>query len=227
MASTFPVFKTVRDKTEGHVIKWLLDAMVSKRTETIRGGGAAIRAIRVGMVLGRQLFGAPAIGAAVGAGDGALGALALGRQAKVGDYVLTCIEAAANGGRFQVVDPEGLALADALVGVAYASPQIAFTVADGAADFVVGDTITVTVPAGDGKLAQIDPAATDGTQIAAAIATERLDVPVGTDMMTSPVISDAAVLETALVWPDGIAAGDKAAATADLVSNRITMLQGA
>jgi hypothetical protein len=225
--SELPVFKIARDKSEGHVVKWTLDALVSKRTETVLGGVAVIRPIRVGMVLGRRLFGAPAIGALVGTGNGSLGALTLGRQAKVGDYVLTCIEAAANGGRFQVVDPDGLALADALVGVAYVSPQIAFTVTDGATDFVVGDTITVTVPVGDRKLVQIDPVATDGTQLGAAIATHRLDVPVGADMDTAPIVSDAAVLESALVWPDGIAAGDKAAATADLVSNRITMLQGA
>lgn len=50
----------------------------------------------------------------------------------------------ANGGVFSVVDPDGIRLADATVGVAYTGDHIKFTIADGAPDFIVGDGFDVT-----------------------------------------------------------------------------------
>lgn len=49
-----------------------------------------------------------------------------------------------NGGVFSVKDPNGVALANATVGAAYAT-QIAFTIADGTPDFAIGDGFDVTV----------------------------------------------------------------------------------
>ena len=61
-----------------------------------------------------------------------------------GVYKVRCKTAAANGGVFSVVDPNGTVLADATVGVAYNGP-IKFTIADGGPDFIVGDGFDVTV----------------------------------------------------------------------------------
>lgn len=63
---------------------------------------------------------------------------------KPGVYVVTCTAAAANGGTFSVLDPDGVALANASVGVAYDGP-VKFTIADGADDFEVGDKFRITV----------------------------------------------------------------------------------
>lgn len=76
-------------------------------------------------------------------GNGTIGTLTFGAKAKAGIYTLTCVTAAANGGTFSVVDPDGYRLADAKVGVAYASSHLGFTIADGAADFIVGDSFTI------------------------------------------------------------------------------------
>jgi hypothetical protein len=104
-----------------------------------------------------------------------MGAVTVGASAQAGDYVLTITEAAANGGAFQVVDPAGDVVGIGAVGVAFSGGGLSFTLADGAADFVVGDTITITVAAGSGKYVEWDPAATDGSNIAAGILFDGVD----------------------------------------------------
>jgi hypothetical protein len=62
------------------------------------------------------------------------------------EFVVTVVDSVpANGGVFSVVDPDGVALANATVGAAYNGAHIKFTIADGATDFVVGDGFNVTV----------------------------------------------------------------------------------
>jgi hypothetical protein len=53
--------------------------------------------------------------------------------------------AAANGGTFSVTGSVSGATADAVVGVAYDNGKVAFTIADGTTDFIVGDTFTLTI----------------------------------------------------------------------------------
>ncbi|MEW6490769.1 MAG: head decoration protein, partial [Thermodesulfobacteriota bacterium] len=50
------------------------------------------------------------------------------------------------------------------VGVAYAGDHLNMTLADGSADFIVGDTFTITVAAGSGKLKAYDADNLDGSQ---------------------------------------------------------------
>jgi hypothetical protein len=83
-------------------------------------------------------------------GDGAAGAATLSTGAIAGTYTLTCIEAIANSGRFEVVDPNGNRLEDLYVAVAYTNTHFALTIADGATDFIVGDIFTMAVT-GDGN----------------------------------------------------------------------------
>lgn len=64
-------------------------------------------------------------------------------------WTLTCTTAAANGGTFSVVGSVSGAQADATVGNAYDNGFIQFTLADGAADFVVSDAFTIPVTQGD------------------------------------------------------------------------------
>ncbi len=84
--------------------------------------------------------------------------------------------AVGNGGLFALVDPAGNALPSAEVGVAYTNAQINFTVADGSADWLVGDTITVPIEA-PGSVLHIESlaAAVDGSQEPDSILTEDVD----------------------------------------------------
>lgn len=99
--------------------------------------------------------------------------------AKDGNYRVICEGVAANGGSFQVVDPNGVEIGKVAVGATF-NNQIKFVIADGATDFVTGDAFTVTVGRESGTDEQVkawDPANTDGSQIAAGI----LMYPVTTD----------------------------------------------
>lgn len=88
--------------------------------------------------------------------------------AKAGVYRVTAIAAAANGGTFRVEDPDGFVLGDVAVGATF-DDDIKFAIADGATDFVVGDTFLVTVAAGSGKYVKSLAAAADGSQVPDAI----------------------------------------------------------
>ncbi|MEW6648158.1 MAG: head decoration protein [Pseudomonadota bacterium] len=133
-------------------------------------------ALSAGQVLGQVDRAIGVVAADAGnTGNGTVAGAALGLTAEVGDYQLVCIAAAANGGTFAVYAPDGSRLADASVGVAYAGP-IAFTINDGAADFIVGDAFTVPVDQVDGgDWKAYDAAATDGSQYAKGILAADVD----------------------------------------------------
>jgi len=73
-----------------------------------------------------------------------------------------------NAGVFSVTDPDGVALADATVGVPYGGSHIRFTIADGSTDFAVGDGFDVTVGM-TGGLAQANPVCAILSQITNAL----------------------------------------------------------
>lgn len=85
-------------------------------------------------------------------GDGAPGLAVPAANVKEGTYTLSCVEAAANAGRFTVTDPDGEALEDLTVAVAYSNTHFALTIADGAADFIVGDSFTIVMTIAHGGL---------------------------------------------------------------------------
>jgi len=76
-------------------------------------------------------------------GNGVAGAITQGLAAKVGTYTLTCTAEAGDAGTFGVVDPDGVALPDLTVAVAYDNGHFGVTIADGAEDFDTGDIFTV------------------------------------------------------------------------------------
>ncbi len=84
--------------------------------------------------------------ASTNTGNGAMGAVTVGPTAKPGVYVLTITGTGATAA-FGVKDPSGVALTAGAVGSAYNQGGISFTLADGAIDFVPGDTIYINVPA--------------------------------------------------------------------------------
>jgi hypothetical protein len=137
---------------------------ISRETGIITGGAA----LGMGVVLGRQNVGAcPTTGTVVSGVDTCSGVTA-GLQTIPGVYTLTCNAAGATG-TFEVKNPLGEVVGKATVGTAFTDPQINFTINDVGAHAAVGDVITITVPPGAGKFAQINFSAVDGTQNAAGI----------------------------------------------------------
>ncbi|MBI9112258.1 head decoration protein [Maridesulfovibrio ferrireducens] len=170
----------------------------------------------VGTVMGRKLFSVPEA-ATPGAGNVGLGNMSdisINMLAMYGPYTMTCVEAEAAGGRFIVTTPEGVRLPDALVGTPFVSPHINFTISDSDPDFVVGDSFTVEIGPGDGKAFQLDPAATDGTQIPYGFTADEYDAT--NNDFPGVVIKERALIRASnLVWPEGF--------TPDQIENALTI----
>lgn len=77
-------------------------------------------------------------------GNGVMGAITADGAA-VGAHKLVCIEPATDAGAFALYDPNGVFLDTVTVASAYDANGLAFTLADGSADFVAGDYFTITV----------------------------------------------------------------------------------
>ncbi len=129
-----------------------------------------------GTVLGEILTGGATVAAKAGGNTGN-GVLTLDAVtpvlagAKVGVYTVRFVAAAANSGTYRVEDPDGNVIGEAAVGATF-SDDVKFAIADGSADFVVGDGFDITVAAGSGKFKVSTAAATDGSQIPSAILVE-------------------------------------------------------
>lgn len=189
-----------------------------------QGTLAAGQNLKPGTVLGRITTAAASTAPKPGGntGNGAMGAVALGAPAQPGVYQLRITKAAANAGDFQVTDPQGDVVGLGSVGVPFAGGGLSFTLADGAADFIAGDGFDITVAAGSGKFTQLNPAAVDGSQNAAAILRDFVDATAG----DVPCVVAARLLEAVdarLVWPAGITAAQKAAAKAQLLAAHIAL----
>lgn len=103
--------------------------------------------LKAGAVIGRvnKGVGRMTVPTVVGTGNGTVSLVYGGPETLVGNYVVTCVTAAANGGTFSVVNPASKALPNAVVGTPYRSREINFTINDGATDFLVGDSFTFVV----------------------------------------------------------------------------------
>ena len=146
--------------------------------ETILSGQSVVRGELLGKVELNTAIGATVMaadggntGAGVSTIDAATPVLA---GAKVGTYTVTCTTAVANLGQFTVSDPNGDVIGLYNVGDTFAN-EIKFAIADGAADFVVGDFFTVIVLVGSLKLIPCVSTATDGSQNPYGIAGEDID----------------------------------------------------
>lgn len=173
--------------------------------------------ISLAEVVGKVILSCPTTGTADGenTGDGTCGSVTAGAKAKIGTYTLTCIAEATNAGTFAVKDPDGYALADATVAVAYANDHINFTLADGAEDFDIGDIFTIEITAGSGKYVEVDASAVDGSQNAAGIAIDDYDAS-SADLAGVIIARDAIIITSNLVWPSGATDDQKNAWLADL-----------
>lgn len=199
------------------IVRQELDRTFSRENVTFASGAAIPLCAVVGRVTKGELVAAADQG---NTGNGEITGLALGALAEVGVYHLECAAAVAGSGLFHVTTPSGLRLEDLIVGAPYVSPHLALTLGDGAADFVVGDGFTITVPAGSGKCKILAPAAVDGTQVAAGISVAAYNA-LTTDVRGVIVSRDAVVLGDLLSWPAGISPAQKSKALAELAARGI------
>lgn len=168
-------------------------------------------------VIGKITKSTPAGGTADGGntGAGTCSDVTAGVKAQLGTYAIECVGEAANGGTFKVTAPNGEALPDAEVGVAYTNEQINFTLNDGDPDFADGDKFTIEVAEGSGKTPAIDFTAVDGSQDAYGFLIDGYDASAA-DVEGVAIVRDALITEENLVWPAGTTADQKAAAMAQL-----------
>ena len=213
------------------------------KTETSHAGGFAIslapghrsvenavlnagQNLAAGTVLGRIMGGTAASavkasGANTGGGTCTVDVTTPVRVgAQLGVYTVRCIAVASNSGTFEVKDPQGRSLGQAVVGTAF-DDQIKFALADVGTDFAVGDGFDITVSAITGDYTILAPAGTDGSQVAAGILWDGVDAVA--DKACVVVVRDAEVNLNELTWPAGISATNKAIATSQLALAGITL----
>lgn len=120
---------------------------VNESATALEFGQPAFRGSGVRGCVPGGTFAGTATAAALGTntGNGAMGTITVSAGAKQGNYVLTIIEPGANVGTFTVEDPDGVQIGDGVVASAFSAGGLAFTLADGATDFVAGDSFTITV----------------------------------------------------------------------------------
>lgn len=125
---------------------WLLSeasGMRSRKDVVVNTSGAAIKSGTVMETAARaNAFSAAKPG---NTGNGAMGAVTVTGPAVPGVYRLVMTGAGATAA-FKIVGPDGNDLATAgAVASAYSAHGLAFTLADGAVDFAIGDEIVITV----------------------------------------------------------------------------------
>jgi len=143
-----------------------------------------------------------------------------------GDSAVITVAATGAGGSWSVTAPNGSSLPPAIVGTAYVSEQVNFTINDGAADWEVGDSAVVAVAAGNGKVVALDVTAVTGAQVAAGFMAAAITAPNGSDIQGLAIVRDATYADSEVTWPDGFSAGQIATGTAQLKALGILSRQG-
>ena len=138
-----------------------------------------------GQVLGAITVGALVVTADGGnTGDGTVTEEAtsvVGGPAKAGDWILTCIEAIADSGRFNLVDPDGVEVASNILipagagnNVVFIGSGLTFKITDGATNFALNDFWTIAVAIGSGKLKKSVSTSSDGSEIPKYVITQTI-----------------------------------------------------
>lgn len=122
-------------------------------------------ALEPGTVMGRKNLGAASAEAQAGnTGNATIGTITRGPNCKVGVYKVEFTAAT----KFDVIDPNGVQLAEGTTGVAYAT-ELGFTITAGGTPMVAGDGFDITVAEGNGDWVALVEDGTDGSQVAQAI----------------------------------------------------------
>lgn len=197
------------------LLKWEQENRYSREKVIILAG----EDLPMGAVIGKEKTSCPDTGTpGSNTGNGTCTGVTAGDQVKKGTYTLTCIGEAANAGTFEVKDPDDITLGQATVGVAYNSEQINFTINDGSEDFDAGDTFTVTVTAGTGKVKKIDFNAGDGTEDPYGFTIDAYNA-LEADLSGVAIVRDALIDPDFLAWPLAFTSGGNAVpAVGDIIT---------
>ena len=200
----------------GEFILSLASGQRSKAQITVKSG----EDLNAGYVLAKETT---AAGTAAGAadagntGDGAMGAVTVSADAKVGLYAVTFLEPGLDAGDFQVEDPDGINVGTGSVAEVFTGGGVSFTMADGATDFVAGDRFVITVAQATEKWVALPD---DGSDQADGILYADIDASLA-DVEGVAVVRDAEVKSSMLTWPSGISADNKDLATQQLAARGI------
>ena len=157
--------------------------------------------LAAGTVLGKQTIATSAAAATIGTntGNGTFGSITTGAGTIPGAYTVR-MESATT---YVVEDPTGAEVGHGVLGAAFASGGLGFTLTAGGTAFVAGDSFTLTPGVGTQKLALLNPTATDGTEVACAILYNFAGVS-GGDVSRTVTARQAEVNGLVLTWPTGI-----------------------
>ena len=202
----------------GDWLKHEADALRSREEHTILAGSGSDRVLTSGMILAlSSVTGtAVAIADAGNTGDGVMGAITVSAGAKKGKYRLLFKSAAVDLGDFEIEDPDGLNVGRGTVASAFALGGLAFTLADGAADYIVGDGFDIDVDITVKKFIQQDRAATDFTEDAVALLLLDTTAPDGQDVKATLIVREAIISKDAITYPTSATAPEKVASLAQL-----------
>lgn len=143
-----------------------------------------------------------AVAEAGNTGNGTFGGTpVISSGAKEGTYRVEVTDAATNGGRFIVEDPDGNTVGAGSVAVAFSAGGVAFTLGDGSTDFAVGDGFTFTVQP------------TSGTNVGEQLGIAKLDNTLGAEVGNYRENDTAAIITRGTVW---VTAGAAVAKDADV-----------
>ena len=189
---------------------------------------AASQTIVVGQVLGSAGLTAAetiaAVAAAGNVGTETIGSLSTGAAAQNGVYNVVLLTAGATG-EFEVGRPDGTIDGVGKIGTAYTG-QINFTITTGGSP-AVGDgfAITVTRPFGEAgeQFEAWNPAATDGSQNAVAIALYPAVTGAGVTARIAALRRDGTARASDLTWNGSASAAQIAYATQQLAAKNIVL----
>jgi len=185
---------------------------------TLTGGMLVL----AGTVLGQITIsnGSPVASSIAGSANVGNGTLAIGTQPQAGYtpagvFAITFTDPT----HFSIAGPNGFNEVDLPVGAAFNADGMIFTITAGGTAFAVGDAfqITVTSPGSTGQYRPLNPAATDGSQVAAAILFATKDV----TQANKPALAmtrHAEVNGSELIWPSSITGAQQTAALNQLTA---------
>ena len=199
---------------------------------TFAGADTYVKGTLLGRKLVEDAIAAAATAGNTGDGTTTLGAVIAGPVVpSVGVYNLECVTALANGGTFKLEDPNG-AILDAnlvlLVGAGavttFSVGGMTFTITDGAADFIVGDSFTLTVVL-DGNFYAYDPAGLGGVQVPSKVLVSEIVATGAGDVAARPLKFGKVIKERLVIDSVGTPGSGITAAIIDSLQNFAIVVQ--
>lgn len=183
-----------------------------------------------GVLLTGTVLGMLAVGAALASlevdntGNGTIASGNVGAGAQLGTYRINFTSPTA----FAVVDPSGDAVGNGVVGTAFNTAGVAFTITAGDVPFVAGDEGAITIDPGSGKYVPHDAAGAGGAEVAVGVLVEDVDATnPNRDVAGAAVVRHAQVAPSGLTWKVGATDAQIAAGLASLRTKGILTVREA